>query len=171
MVMPLRTPGLPIDRDGRRPTPGGAASASIPATNPADREAGTPTRRRRTFSAQEKLRILKAADAAAASGTPGAVGAILRREGIYASMLRDWRRQRDQGALDGLTPQQRGPKAKKPTEKDQDDEVRRLMRENEALKKRLAHAEQVIDLQKKLSQMLAIPLNTPDCDPDSEGTG
>ena len=82
-------------------------STVVPAAAAADPEAGTPPRRR-TFSAKEKLRILTAADEAAAIGEPGVIGAILRREGIYSSMLGEWRRQRDEGAIKGLTPGRSG---------------------------------------------------------------
>ena len=64
--------------------------------------------RRRTFTARDKLRILAATDQAAGTGD---IGAILRREGVYSSTLSDWRRQRDAGAFDTLTPARRGPKA------------------------------------------------------------
>ena len=63
--------------------------------------------RRRTFTAKDKLRILAEADRAAATG---GIGAILRREGLYSSALTSWRRQRDAGAIGGLSPAMRGPK-------------------------------------------------------------
>jgi len=61
--------------------------------------------RRRTFTAQDKLRILGEVDRAA--GIPGAVGAIVRREGLYSSALSDWRRQRAAGASEALSPAKR----------------------------------------------------------------
>src|SRR5271168_1657053 len=63
--------------------------------------------RRRTFTAQTKLRVLAETDSAAGVG---GIGAILRREGLYSPTLTDWRRQRDSGALGALTPTKRGPK-------------------------------------------------------------
>ena len=63
--------------------------------------------RRRTFTVQTKLRVLAETDAAA---DVGGIGAILRREGLYSSILTDWRRLRDSGALGALTPAKRGPK-------------------------------------------------------------
>ena len=129
----------------------------VPAPAAADPEAGTPPRRR-TFSAKEKLRILTAADEAAASGEPGAIGAILRREGIYSSMLGEWRRQRADGAIKGLTPSRRGPQPEPVNPVD--GEVARLRRENAGLKARLSRAEQIMEVQKKVSEMLAIPLKT-----------
>ena len=154
MVMPSKS--------GRTPATVPAAakqnpSTVVPAVAAADPEAGTPPRRR-TFSAKEKLRILTAADEAAASGEPGAIGAILRREGIYSSMLGEWRRQRDDGAIKGLTPCRRGPQPEPVNPLD--GEVARLRRENARLKDRLARAEQILEVQKKVSEMLAIPLKT-----------
>ena len=67
--------------------------------------------RRRTFTAKDKLRILAEADRAAATG---GIGAILRREGLYSSALTSWRRQRDAGAIGGLSPATRGPKTAEP---------------------------------------------------------
>ena len=104
MVMPSksgRTPATVPEAAKQNP------ASVVPAAAAADPEAGTPPRRR-TFSAKEKLRILTAADEAPASGEPGAIGALLRREGIYSSMLGEWRRQRDDGAIKGLTPCRRG---------------------------------------------------------------
>lgn len=154
MVMPSKS--------GRTPATVPAAakqnpSTVVPAVAAADPEAGTPPRRR-TFSGKEKLRILTAADEAAASGEPGAIGAILRREGIYSSMLGEWRRQRDDGAIKGLTPCRRGPQPEPVNPLD--GEVARLRRENARLKDRLARAEQILEVQKKVSEMLAIPLKT-----------
>jgi transposase-like protein len=63
--------------------------------------------RRRTFTAQDKLRILAETGRAAASG---GIGTILRREGIYSSALTEWRRQGDAGAFGALAPAKRGPK-------------------------------------------------------------
>src|ERR1051325_11674746 len=65
--------------------------------------------KRRTFTAEYKQRILAEADAAALQ--PGAIGALLRREGLYSSHLVTWRREREAGILKGLTPHKRGPKS------------------------------------------------------------
>jgi len=67
--------------------------------------------KRRSFTGEYKLRILAEADAAAAQ--PGAIGALLRREGLYSSHLVTWRRERQAGILKGLTPHKRGPKSKR----------------------------------------------------------
>ena len=112
---------------------------------------------RRRFTVQYKLRILAEADACS---EPGMLGELLRREGLYSSHLLTWRRQRDEGALAGLTPKRRGRKAK--PKNPLADENRRLERENERLKEQLRQAELIIDVQKKVSEMLNIPLKSPD---------
>jgi len=138
---------------------GGAegAGSGTPAVPPvvvvADSEVSEKARRRR-FSAEYKLRVLQEADACS---EPGEIGALLRREGLYSSHLGVWRRQRDEGTLQGLSPRKRGRKAKpkNPLLK----KVAELERENARLKSRLMQAETIIDVQKKVSQILGIPLN------------
>ena len=112
---------------------------------------------RRRFTVEYKLRILAEADACS---EPGMLGELLRREGLYSSHLLTWRRQRDEGALAGLTPKRRGRKAK--PKNPLADENRRFRRENERLKEQLRQAELIIDVQKKVSEMLNIPLKSPD---------
>jgi len=123
-------------------------------TNPTERPdpevKATP---RRQFSPQEKLRILEEADACT---EPGEIGALVRREGIYSSYLSRWRRARDLGKLDGLTSKKRGPK--KSAEQEMEDEIASLRGENDRLRSRLKQAETIIDIQKKLSQMLGMEL-------------
>ena len=109
------------------------------------------------FTAEYKRKILAEADACS---EPGALGELLRREGLYSSHLTTWRRQRDEGALAGLTPKRRGRKAKR--KNPLADENERLRHENQRLKEQLRQAELIIDVQKKVSEMLNIPLNTPD---------
>jgi len=105
---------------------------------------------RRRFDAAYKQRIVEEADGCS---QPGEVGQLLRREGLYASLLSTWRRQRDEGGLAGLTPKRRGRKAK---EKDVAAlENERLRRENERLTQRLKQAETIIEVQKKVSEILA----------------
>ncbi len=113
--------------------------------------------KRRRFEAAYKLRILKEADRLTEAGE---VGALLRREGLYSSHLAHWRRQRDEGSLSGLTPKRRGRKAKRkdPLAKKLD----QLKRENARLAERLRQAEMIIDVQKKVSEMLATPLESPE---------
>lgn len=107
---------------------------------------------RRRFTAAYKLQIL---EEAAQCTKPGELGALLRREGLYSSHLRTWKGQREEGALEGLTPKKRGRKAKR---KDPlADENQRLRREKEQLEHRLQQAETIIDVQKKLCTMLGLP--------------
>ena len=120
---------------------------------PCPEVAEKPVRRR--FAAEYKRKILAEADACS---EPGALGELLRREGLYSSHLTTWRRQSDEGALAGLTPKRRGRKAK-PKNK-LADEVTRLHRENDRLKEQLRQAELIIDVQKKVSEMLNIPLKS-----------
>jgi len=108
-------------------------------------EVGVKAERRR-FTAEYKLRVLEEADTCR---QPGEVGALLRREGLYSSHLTTWRQQRDRGALQGLAPAKRGRKSDP-----QAAEIARLKRENERLRAKLERAELIIDVQKKVSQML-----------------
>lgn len=142
-----------------------AAAGKTVATEPA-----TPFRpdpeviadaKRRTFSAEYKQRILAEADAAAAH--PGAIGALLRREGLYSSHLVTWRRERQAGILKGLTPHKRGPKSKRSP---QEEEIQKLRRENQRLTEELRKAEIVIEVQKKVGALLGWPL--PKADPEEK---
>lgn len=108
-----------------------------------------PMAERRRFSAEEKLRIVEEAEACT---EPGEIGALLRREGIYSSYLSRWRQARDRGQLTALGAQRRGRKPA--TDAALVREVARLRRENERLKARLDQAEAIIEVQKKLSQLL-----------------
>ena len=110
---------------------------------------------RRSFTAAYKLSILAEDDACS---EPGALGRLLRREGLYSSHLGCWRRQRDDGVLAGLTPKRRGRKAE--ARNPMADENQQLKRENERLKEQLRQAELIIDVQKKVSEMLSIPRPT-----------
>lgn len=130
---------------GRRPTIVAAPASASPELS--DRP------RRRTSSAKDKLRIL--ADIDRAAETRG-IGAILRREGLYSSTLSEWRRQRDAGAFDALVPGKRGPKTAESNPLSA--EVAMLQRNNARLTQRLARAEAVIDIQKKVAALLGIPL-------------
>lgn len=109
-----------------------------------------PRAKRRQFSAKYKLRILTEADQCTQRG---AIGALLRREGLYSSHLTTWRKQRDRGQLEGLAPKKRG---RKPDP--QAAELARLQRENGQLRRRLEQAELIIDVQKKVAQMLGLSL-------------
>lgn len=117
--------------------------------------------KRRTFTAEYKLRILAEADAAASQ--PGAIGALQRREGLYSSHLVTWRRERQAGILKGLTPHKRGPKSKR---NPQEAEMQKLRRENQRLTEELRKAAIVIDVQKKVGALLGWPL--PKVDPEEK---
>ena len=106
-----------------------------------------PKAERRQFSADYKLRVLAEADRCS---EPGQIGLLLRREGLYSSHLSKWRQQRERGALG----QQRGRKADPQTA-----ELKRLQRENERLRSRLERAEHIIEVQKKLAELLGTSLN------------
>ena len=95
--------------------------------------------------------MIREADACKA---PGEIGALLRREGLYSSHLVTWRRQRDQAARAGLAARRRGPKAKMV-----DPRVKQLERENAKLTRRNRRLEILLDIQKKASEMLGIPLS------------
>ncbi len=105
-------------------------------------------------SAAEKLRILAEYEAYPV-GAPER-GALLRREGIYTSHISKWRKQRDRGALQGLSAQRRGPKpaAQNPLT----EENAQLRRENARLQARLERAEAIIEVQKKVAALLGAPL-------------
>jgi transposase len=130
---------------GRRPTVVAAPVSVSPELS--DRP------RRRTFTAKDKLRILADVDQAAGKG---GIGAVLRREGIYSSTLCDWRRQRDAGAFNALTPGKRGRKTAEPNPFTA--EITLLRKNNARLAQRLSRAEAVIDIQKKVASLLGIPL-------------
>src|SRR5688572_30829995 len=111
---------------------------------------------RRTFTAEFKRQVLAEVDAAT---EPGEVGAVLRRHGLYSSHLVDWRRARDKGALAGLTPRKRGrkPAAVNPLAA----ENARLERENRKLLARAERAERLLELQKKMAELLGETLPPP----------
>jgi transposase-like protein len=88
---------------------------------------------------------------------PGSIGALLRRHGLYSSLLATWRRERDEGALRQLG-RKRGRKS---TRNPLADRVAELERENRKLQNRLRQAETIIDVQKKVAEILGIPLKTP----------
>jgi transposase-like protein len=111
---------------------------------------------RRRFSAEYKLKILREAEACT---EPGAIGALLRREGLYSSNLTTWRAQRERGELLGLTPKKRGPapKAKNPLAA----KVKALEREVTRQTARAERAEALVALQKKVAELLGSPLPEP----------
>ena len=141
---------------GVPPTTTAAAVLGLPAAGngepiPDPAVAEKPVRRR--FTAEYKLRILCEADRCVESGQ---VGALLRREGLYSSHLTTWRQHRDEGTLAGLTPKRRGRKANPDAPVIAENE--RLKRETQRLAAKLRQAETIIEVQKKLSEILGIPL-------------
>ena len=125
---------------------------SLKAGRPETEVAQKPKRRK--FSAKYKRRILQEA---AACTEPGELGALLRREGLYSSHLSTWRAQAERGRLAGLAPKKRGPK---PTRDARDKQIAELERENARLKQRAERAEALVEVQKKVSQLLGIALPT-----------
>lgn len=113
--------------------------------------------KRRRYTADYKLRILAEADACK---EPGEVGALLRREGLYSSHLASWRSQARRGLVEGLD-KKRGRKPNDPLIA----EIAELKKKNERLGRRLQQAEAVIELQKKLSEILGIELPSEDSEP------
>ena len=151
---------LAVTEGGRRPT--GVTATPVAATpgegQPVEHHNPEVSEKpiRRSFPAPYKRSILEEADRCTQRGE---LGALLRREGLYSSHLTSWRKQRDQGMLNGLTPKKRGrkPKRKDPLV----EQNRRLQRENQRLQLQLKKAETIIDFQKKLSEILGIPLESP----------
>ncbi len=138
----------------------GALGAS--GVSPAVAAAGVPDPavdakpQRRRFTAEYKVRILREVDRAK---EPGEVGTILRREGLYSSHLSVWRRDRDRVAKTDLVARKRGPKPKAV-----DPKIKQLERENAKLLRRNEHVELMLGIQKKVSELLGIPLKSLDND-------
>jgi transposase len=138
---------------------GGARNGRAHESVPVPDAEVTAKARRRTFTAQYKLEILDAVEAARESGQ---IGALLRREGLFSSHLTKWNAQRRAGALTGLAPRRRGPKAEPPNPLAKRNAE--LERENRRLHGRLAQAEAICEIQKKVSALLGIPLGRPEND-------
>lgn len=112
-------------------------------------------RTRRRFTAEQKLAILKQADACT---KPGELGALLRREGLYSSHIFDWRRARDNDELQALAPRKRGPKPKQADSRDK--RIAELERELAKERARRERAEGLVDVQKKLAVLLGRQLES-----------
>ena len=123
------------------------ASAMVPDPEVPDK----PKRRR--FTAEYKRKVLKQADACT---RPGELSALLRREGLYSSSLAAWRAARDRGEIAGLSPKKRGPKPAPPDPRDR--RIAELERETRQFKARAERAEALVEVQKKLSEILGIRL-------------
>jgi transposase len=143
------------DAEGVRRATGEAGPAGTSRANPPDPEVAAKVHRRQ-FTAEYRRRLLKEADACKKHGE---LGALLRREGLYSSHLVNWRRQRDQGELLAGRGRKRGP-----TPKAIDPRVKQLEVENRRLQRKLARAETIITLQKKVAEILGIPLKPLDID-------
>jgi transposase len=130
---------------------GGAGNSRRPAASPAADPEVAAKAQRRKFTAEYKLRIVEEADHATDSG---AIGALLRREGLYSSHLVEWRRLRETGALSALS-KKRG---RKPTRNPLAEENGKLKAELARVNKKLQQAEIIIDVQKKVSALLGIAL-------------
>lgn len=124
-------------------------SASLP--NPEVEVSSKPKRRR--FTAEYKRRIL--AEAACCTER-GAMGALLRREGLYSSHLTDWRAAAARGEIAGLTPKKRGPAGRKHDARDK--KIGELERRLARAERRAERAEALVELQKKVSELLGIQL-------------
>jgi len=111
--------------------------------------------RRRRFTVEYKRKIIREADACK---TPGAIGALLRREGLYSSHLTTWRAARERGKLAGSTPKKRGPAARVVDPRDK--RIADLEREATRWRKRAERAEALVEVQKKVAALLGTPLNT-----------
>lgn len=143
---PILDPSAPASESDRQQRDLGVSGASLETT---------PPKKRRRFTASEKLRLIKAAEVALASGERGALEALLRKEGIYSSHLSSWRQQLGARGAVGLAPQKPGRKSKL------DEKDRRLLamtKENAALKRKLEIANGLISLQKKAHEILGIAL-------------
>jgi len=147
------------EAEGARRATGGSPSGAPPAGVVTGEEKPdvevVATARRRRFTAEYKRRIVREADRCT---KPGEIGALLRREGLYSSHLTTWRAARDRGALEGLSPKQRGPKATPPDPREKT--IAEQAREIARLSKRAERAEALVELQKKLAVLLGTPLES-----------
>jgi len=107
---------------------------------------------RRRFTGEYKRKIVREADGCK---TPGAVGALLRREGLYSSNLTAWRAARDRGELAGV-PKKRGPMPQVADPRDK--KIAELERETGRWRKRAERAEALVEVQKKVAALLGTPL-------------
>lgn len=143
---------------GRRPTEmaEGICAASVAPSKIIPKAEVVARKPRRNFPAQYKLRILRELDACKKRGEKGLV---MRREGLYSSMVSDWRKQCEKGVV-GMLKEKRGRKAEDASAK----HIAALEKENAALRTKLKQAEAIIDVQKKVSEMfgLSVSENTQD---------
>jgi transposase len=134
----------------------GVFPAGAPPAAPPDGEVEVVAKaERRRFTAEYKRRIVREADRCT---KPGEIGALLRREGLYSSLLTTWRVARDRGEFEGLSPKKRGPKAMPPDPRDK--KIAEQEREITRLRKRAERAEALVELQKKVAALLGTPLES-----------
>lgn len=145
-MKPLKTPKIQQDSAANP-----VDAQTVPTPAPAIDCEVVPRARRRKFSNADKRRILLAADRCT---KPGEIGALMRLEGVYSSSLSVWRRQREAADLAALAPQQRGPKAN--PERAEARALAQLTRERDSLQEQLAKANLVIEVQKKVTSLLAL---------------
>ena len=150
---PILDPSIPPSESDRKQRDLAVSGASVESS---------PPKKRRRFAASEKLRLLKAADAALASGERGALEALLRKEGIYSSHLSSWRQQLGARGATGLAPQTPG---RKPKLDEKDRQLLAMAKENAVLKRKLQIANGLVALQKKAHEILGIAL--PEFDEES----
>jgi transposase len=138
----------------------GVSPNGAPAAGPPPPTMGAATEvvakaQRRRFTAEYKRRIVREADRCT---TTGAIGGLLRREGLYASYLTTWRAARDRGELEGLAPKQRGPKGVPPDPRDK--QLVEQERELGKWRKRAERAEALVEVQKKVAILLGTALDS-----------
>jgi len=136
-------------QNSHQPNLNGQLKSSVP-----EAEVVMTSANRRRFSQSYKRKILAEAEQCR---TAGEMGSLLRREGLYSSHITRWRQAQERGQLEPGAAPKRGRKADP-----QSQEMARLKRENERLKQELEQAQLVIDIQKKVSQLLGLPQTTPD---------
>ena len=143
------------ETEGARRATGVSPIAAPPAAGPPGAEIEVVAKaQRRRFTAEYKRRIVREADRCT---TTGAIGALLRREGLYSSYLTTWRAARDRGELEGLAPKQRGPKVVAPDPRDK--KIAEQEREIGKWRKRAERAEALVEVQKKVAALLGTPLD------------
>jgi transposase-like protein len=141
----LKQDDVEVDDGG---TEGARRATGVSPSAAAETEVSAKAQRRR-FTAEYKQKIVREADRCT---KPGDLGALLRREGLYSSLLATWRAARDRGELDGLAPKKRGPKASAPDPRDK--KIVEQEREIVRLKKRAERAEALVEVQKKVAALL-----------------
>jgi transposase len=150
-----RSAGSPPGEPQRSAATAEAGTAAVSASRPDPEVLAKP--KRRIYTAEYKQRILEEAELAAA--TRGGLGALLRREGLYSSLLTYWRRERAQGIREALTPRKRGPKSGRDPLAEENQKLRRAVGQ---LTEKLRKAEIIIDVQKKVAALLGNPIPEPD---------